>query len=162
MIKGLFKGLLLCFSFFLLTTNVYEETIMMSSYYKEKSTLNKEETMRLEIPEWNFERFIKVGSVNHIDNSFATYIPGNKNNIIIAGHDIPIVFHQLQDIQIDMVIYLKKGNKVTRYTVVDKKSVKPTEIQYMYDSIEEQLTLITCTENDQRRLIVICAKDNIS
>lgn len=160
--KKLFGGLLLCFSLFLVTANVYEETITMSSYYKEKSILEKEETIRLEIPEWSFERFIKVGTVNNIDASFATYIPGNKNNIVIAGHDIPIVFHQLQNIQIGMDVYLKKGNKVIRYTVTDKKSVKPTEVQYMYDSVEEQLTLITCTENDQKRLIIICAKNKIS
>lgn len=160
--KKLFGGLLLCFSLFLLTANVFEGTITMHTYYKEKLNLEKEEAIRLEIPEWNFERHIKEGSVNHIDDSFATYIPGNKNNIVIAGHDIPIVFHQLQNIRIGMSIYLKKGNKVFKYTVIDKKSVKPTEIQYMYDTEKEQLTLITCTENDQKRLIVICAKNNIS
>ena len=160
--KKLFGGLLLCFSLFLVTANVYEETITMNSYSEDKLFLEKEETIRLEIPEWDFERFVKIGTVNHIDDSFATYIPGNKNNIVIAGHDIPIVFHQLQNIQIGMKVYLKKGNKVVRYTVIDKKSVKPTEVQYMYDSIEEQLTLITCTENDQKRLIVICSKNKIS
>ncbi len=156
--KKLFGGCLLCFSLYLLTTSVYKESIMISTYYNEKSVLEKEETMRLEIPEWNFERFIKEGAVNHIDDLFATYIPGNKNNIIIAGHDIPIVFHQLQKIQIGMDIYLKKGNKVLKYVVVDRRSVKPTEIQYMYDSPQEQLTLITCTENNQKRLIIICVK----
>lgn len=156
--KRLFWGGLLCFSLFLVVTESYKETITMSVYQKEKVNLEKDGGMKLIIPEWDFERLIKEGTVNQIDDSFATYIPGNKNNIVIAGHDIPIVFHQLQYIQIGMTIYLRNGNKIIKYIVTDKKSVKPTKIQYMNDSEEEQLTLITCTENDQKRLIVICVQ----
>ncbi|MCI9233976.1 MAG: sortase [Bacilli bacterium] len=140
-----------------------EEVTTMVIYQKEKCILEQEEqTMKLEIPEWNFERLIKTGSVNQIDKLFATYIPGNKNNVVIAGHNIHVVFRELHNIHLGMKIYLKKGNKITEYVVIEKKSVKPTEIQYLEDTIKEQLTLITCTENDQKRLIIICLKQNIS
>lgn len=164
MLKKLCFGFLFLASLFMISSDLYEETTTIVDFHKEKINLERQETeiKKLEIPEWNFERFIKVGTVNQIDNSFATYLPGNKNNIVIAGHDIPLVFHQLQKIKIGMKVYIKKGNKMIEYIVVDKKSVKPTEVQYLEDTKDEQLTLITCTEDNQKRLIVICKKNNIS
>lgn len=141
-----------------------EEVITTMTYQNQKSILEQdsENVVKLEIPEWDFERLVKEGSVNQIDNSFATMIGSNKSNIVIAGHDIPIVFHDLQRITIGMKVYLKKGNKMIEYIVVRKETVKPTEVQYLEETEEERLTLITCTDYNQKRLIIICKKNNIS
>lgn len=167
MLKKLIFGFLFVVSLSFLGSGLYEETKTfqkMITFQNEKLSFEKEEEQvtKLQIPEWNFERFIKIGTVNQIDDSFATYLTGNQNNIVIAGHDIPIVFHELQKIKLGMKVYLKKGNKIIEYIVIEKKSVKPTEVQYLKDTKEEQLTLITCTEDDQKRLIIICKKNNVS
>lgn len=167
MLKKFIFGFLFIISLSFIGSSLFEEATTIITFQNEKLAFEEQEELggqvtKLQIPEWNFERFIKVGTVNQIDDSFATYIKGNQNNIVLAGHDIPIVFHDLQKIKIGMKVYLKKGNKIVEYRVADKKSVKPTEVQYLKDTEEEQLTLITCTEDDQKRLIVICKKNDVS
>lgn len=164
MLKKLVFVILFFGSLFLVAHDVEEEVTTIVNYQNEKLIMEKEpdKIIKLEIPEWNFERIVKEGSVNQIDNLFATLLVGNQNNVVIAGHDIPIVFHDLQNVQLEMNIYLKKGNKITEYIVVEKKAVVPTEVVYLEETEDERLTLITCTENDQKRLIIICIKNNVS
>lgn len=128
-------------------------------YHKEiRSFKASSEPMELLIPEWNWYRYIKIGTIDQIDDNFATLFYHNQKNLIIAGHDIDRVFHSLQKIEIGMEVLLKQEKQTIRYRVEKIMRVFPEEIQYLEETSIEQLTLITCTENNRKRLIVICSR----
>lgn len=164
MLRKIIFIVVLIISVWIVADSIINEVTIQKTYQIEKIKLEKEADpiLKLQIPEWNFERIIKEGTVSNIDKTFATLLIGNKNNIIIAGHDIPIVFHVLHDITLGMIVYLKKGNQIIEYVVTQKLVVKPTEVRYLEETEKEQLTLITCTDYNQKRLIILCDKKSIS
>lgn len=126
-------------------------------YRKEKKQIeHTEEAMQLIIPEWNWQRQIQVGDISHIATYFGTLLKGNKNNQVIAGHDTDSVFHQLHFLKIGMIIVFTNQTEKNIYQVAKILTVSPIEGQYLMDTMDKQLTLITCAENDKKRLIVIC------
>lgn len=158
---GIIKKIIACIIFivssYLLCHGVKEETVSYVSYQKEFISIQeKKDFIELEIPEWNFKRLIKLGTVEKIDNQFATLLKGNQKNRIIAGHDIDLVFHAIHKLSIGMEISLNEYGIKKKYQVVKMEIVNPDEVQYLEETSNEQLTLITCAEYDQKRLIVIC------
>lgn len=147
------------FCVFLILNDMEEEISTISIYQKEKQEIqNKKEVMNLEIPELNMKRSIATGNSNKIDRFFATLLEGNHNNQVIAGHNIASVFHDLHYLKIGMYIYFTDHFEKQKYQVSKMLIVDPTQIKYLQETETEQLTLITCTENDQKRLIIICNK----
>lgn len=138
-----------------LTENMEKEIVIKQE--KEKQ-IQLEETQKLEIPDWNWERLIELGTVDQISDNFGTLLKGNKKNLIIAGHDTDQVFHDIHKLQLGMdLVFIKNGQK-TKYQVTKIVKVDPTQVEYLEETKKEQLTLITCADDDQKRLIVICEK----
>lgn len=138
------------------------EPIQIENQLKAEKILETEQPkgMFIEIPNWNWKRAVRIGTVDHIYSKYATLLTETKNNIVIAGHDIDIVFHELQKIKVgEEVVFIVDGEEIM-YQVTEVKKVWPYQIEYLKETEESQLTLITCTENDAKRLIVICKKIN--
>lgn len=152
---GLCILMIVC-SFIMIDTAVDRGVEIVSYYQEKKEILQQEEILTFKIPDWNFERLVKRGTVYKIDPYFATLLEGNQNNIIIAGHNIDTVFHDLHDLSLGMKVQLFKNEIHTDYQVTDIIIAELEEVQYLEETKQKQLTLITCTQNDQKRLIIIC------
>lgn len=84
-------------------------------------------------------------------------VPGKPGNIILYGHNKRNIFANLRHVKEGQVIdIVTSDNILHRYSVTIVKTVKPTDIEYLMPTIEETLTLYTCTGIlDQNRLIVV-------
>ena len=72
-----------------------------------------------------------------------TALPGKQGNIGIAGHR-DTFFRPLRFIRKDDVIALTTLRGVSRYRVVSTKIVGPDEVQVLYPTGRDALTLVTC------------------
>lgn len=77
-----------------------------------------------------------------------------NNNIILAGHAVDNVFGKLNNISTFDKIKIYLYNQIYSYTVYKKVVVEKDNIDYLNDD----LVLITCT-NDDKRLLVLAKKD---
>lgn len=146
-------------SIYLIISKTLEESIEIYVYQHEKNLIKESvEHMELVIPDWEWKRYIKRGKIDSIDPLFGTMFGKNERNKIIAGHNINRVFHDLHYLKKGMRIELHYNNQILTYNVFDMLIVNVDEVQYLEESEKEQLTLITCTENDQKRLIIICLR----
>lgn len=155
------KRIMICIIFVvsscLLFHGVKEETVFYVAYQKEFNRIQeKPDKIELEIPEWNFKRLVKLGTVDKIDDQFATLLKGNQKNKVIAGHNIDLIFHELHNLSIGMKIMLNEYGIKKEYLVEKIIIVNPEEVECLKETLREQLTLITCAEHDQKRLVVIC------
>lgn len=100
-----------------------------------------------------------------------TKIPGQKGNIFIFGHssylfydpgDYKTIFRKLDELENDNEIIIKSNIAEYKYKVIEKKIVKPEEVEVTNEVIkgEETLTLMTCTPPGTtfKRLIVIAKR----
>lgn len=78
--------------------------------------------------------------------------------IILAGHNIPKVFRNLHQIKKEEKIVIKTQNQQTIYWVTDIKVVNPYDMESIKTNDPNMLILITCTQNDKKRLIVYAKK----
>jgi len=69
--------------------------------------------------------------------------PGEKGNICLAGHR-DTFFKKLEYIKKTDVIEIEHLTGIDKYLVKDIKIIQPYEINYLYESDKEILTLITC------------------
>lgn len=83
-------------------------------------------------------------------------VPGGNGNIVLYGHNTNTIFKQLEDIQLQQLIYItNQSGKIYTYVVTDKNVVDPTAVSYVQPTQEETLTLYTCTGFlDLQRLVV--------
>ncbi len=83
--------------------------------------------------------------------------PGTVGNTVISGHKglSGAVFARLDEVPVGALIYVTAGSRRYEYTVVEKKSVWPHQVEVMAPSSQPILTLITCTAYDTQRLIVV-------
>lgn len=159
MLKKFLLSVLGIISIYLIIDKALEETVDIYVYQHEKNQIQESvEHMKLVIPNWGWERYIKRGKIDNIDPLFGTIFGKNEKNQIIAGHNINRVFHDLHYLKKGMRIEFHRNNQVLTYYVFNMLIVNIDEVQYLEETKKEQLTLITCTENDQKRLIVICLR----
>ena len=83
-------------------------------------------------------------------------------NLVLAGHNMRngSLFGKLKKATIDDAIFLtdEKGNK-TEYSITKMYTVKDTNLAPLEQNRKGvQLTLITCTDNNENRLIVVAEK----
>ena len=96
---------------------------------------------------------IKRGIVNGInskilDNNDIGMI--RNNNIILAGHGVDNVFGNLNNILINDKIKIYLDNQIYFYTVYNKIIIEKDNLNYL----NQELVLITCTDDDKRLLIL--------
>lgn len=81
--------------------------------------------------------------------------PGSGKNVILYGHNRPLLFGNLDNLQIGEEIVINNSNEAFTYIVSEKRKVLPEEVDVII-SPRNQLTLYTCDGSfDQRRLVVI-------
>lgn len=81
--------------------------------------------------------------------------PGSGKNVILYGHNRPLLFGPLDKINIGEEIIVKNNDDTFVYVVSEMRKVSPKEVDVII-SPKNQLTLYTCDGSfDERRLIVI-------
>jgi sortase A len=87
--------------------------------------------------------------------------PGTVGNTVISGHKglRGGVFYRLDELSVGDEVYLYAGPRLYLYTIEQKISVWPQQVEVMAQTSSPILTLITCTAYDTKRLIVVARLD---
>lgn len=81
--------------------------------------------------------------------------PGSDKNVILYGHNRPLLFGNLDRLTIGEEIVVKNNDDTFTYVVSEMRKVLPEEVDVII-SPKNQLTLYTCDGSfDERRLVVI-------
>ena len=118
----------------------------------------------IEIPKFNIKRIIKYGTNKEVlDNNYVGLHENSSNlddrgNIILAGHNIDNVFKSLHKISIDDEIIINTSQNSYLYKVIEKKEISVFDTEYLEQQSEDILTLITCTNDKSKRLLVLAKK----
>ena len=106
---------------------------------------------------------IKKGDYNEILNKNLVLMISNKKvinnkygNIILAGHNNKYVFSNLYKLNINDEIIISDFNNEYKFKVKEKKYINIKD-KYILDNVynDKILTLITCTNDNQTRYVVI-------
>lgn len=117
----------------------------------------------LDIEKINLKIGVRKNEGNNIESHPVILNSGNvEDNIIIAAHNKDGLFKDLSKLEIGDKIKLKNKNIENTYSVTKQKTAKPTEIEELKKLKKDQLILMTCTEDDDKRLIVIAEKTKIA
>ena len=108
-----------------------------------------------------FDGITKFNLSKGVERDLSTVKIGEYGNCVIAGHSsmkYDCIFNQLKDLSVGDTItaYAEDGVSYT-YTVKYKYTVKPTEtgILRTTDESVRQLTLYTCTDGGENRLVLV-------
>ncbi len=120
---------------------------------------------RMGIPALGLDTPVKEVFVEHGVWQVADYAVGyhhgtallGEGNTVMAGHAgwRGSVFRNLDDLQAGDAVYVDAGGWQYQYQVRHKLRVFPTQVDVMAPSEKAILTLITCTDWDTKRLVVI-------
>lgn len=117
----------------------------------------------LDIEKINLKIGVRKNEGNNIEKHPVILNSGNvEDNIIIAAHNKDGLFKDLSKLEIGDKIKLKNKNIENTYSVIKQKTAKSTEIEELKKLKKDQLILMTCTEDDDKRLIVIAEKTKIA
>ena len=108
------------------------------------------------IPKINYKNLIKKGDKALDENLVSMHKlsdPIGGSNIILSGHNNKYVFHKLYNLVVGDEIIISDFNIDKRYIV---NEIKKVSIDDSYIFNIDGLKLITCTNNNQVRLVVIC------
>ena len=112
------------------------------------------------IPKFDYKNVIKKDSSALDENlvlmtNFSDEI--GESSIVLAGHNNRYVFNKLYYLNIGDEIIISNESKDYKYTVNKTKYIKVDD----YNSLnnKDSLTLITCTNNNQERYIVIAKRE---
>ena len=124
--------------------------------------INKEKSIyegTIYIPKFSYKNIIKKDESALNDNlvfmtNFSDEIVDSK--IVLAGHNNKYVFNKIYYLEVGDEIILSDNSKDYRYVVNKKRYIEVDD----YDSLnnKDSLTLITCTNNNQERYIVIAKR----
>lgn len=112
------------------------------------------------IPKFEYKSLIKKDK-NALDENlvqmpnFSDNIGGN--NIVLAGHNNKYVFHKIYYLEQGDEIIISNFNTDYRYIVNKTKYIYVNDYDSLYN--EDSITLMTCTNNNQERYIVIAKRE---
>lgn len=104
---------------------------------------------RLDVPGLGIDRIVLAGASGSSlafgpGHLFGSSLPGQQGNIVIAGHR-DTHFRFLKDIQQGEIIHLQSlTGKTIQYEVSKTVIVDEKQAEYLANTSENQLTLITC------------------
>ncbi len=116
----------------------------------------------LHIPKYNYFGLIKSGESKQVLDSNNILLLNNGSsisdkvgNIVLAGHNNKYVFSILYKLELSDELIIYDSNKEYKFVIYDIKIVDITDT-YILDNIYDNkiVTLITCTKDNQRRLVV--------
>lgn len=83
-------------------------------------------------------------------------LPGMDGNQVIFAHSREELFSNLEDVEMNMRIYVLTNDDWFVYEVTEIKEVYPNQTEVIAPSEDERLTLYTCSGyKDSKRLIVV-------
>lgn len=143
----------------------YSNTENNTSIIENNATSEKENILgTINIPKLN----IQYPVFSNFDNELLKISPckffgpnfGENGNICIAGHnyDNNKFFSNISSLNInDEILLTNNLNKVSCYYVKKIYEVKPDDLSpiYSYDDNKKQLTLVTCNNKNNNRIIII-------
>lgn len=106
------------------------------------------------IPKYNIKRLIKNGTNSSIlDKYYVGRMNLNYTNLeVLAGHNVNIVFRKIHYLKKNDIVYLEKE----KYRVVNYKEIDINDYSILKNYEEKTLILITCTNDKNKRYIVMC------
>ena len=142
------------------------------SDYSSHNTVEKEGQSEdyigyLKIPKINLEKGLvdKNSRLNYVDLNIQIIKESDmpdvdSSNLILAAHSgnsMVSYFKDLNKITYDDVVYIEYNNKLYTYKVSNYYTVEKTGgVDIVRNLSKTTLTLITCVENTNRQMVVIC------
>ena len=161
LLKNIIK-IIIIFSSFLLFTPIIKD-IKLKSNIDKVITEPKIKSIYegfIYIPKFNYKNIIKKDN-NALDENYIL-MPKFSDNIgeniiVLAGHNNKYVFNK--------IYYLNKGDEIVisdfsidyRYVVMNTKYIKVDDYDFLKNN--NSLILMTCTDNNQERFIVIAKRE---
>lgn len=136
----------------------YKNKVISNIYDNHRE--NKEFEGYIEIPKFNLKNLIK-SDLKALDDNYIYMMNNSLNDkkIILAGHNIKVVFRKLHYIKIDDLIYIKNNDLNYKYKVIKRKYVNIDDINIIEENYTKDiLILITCTNKKNKRLVILCEK----
>lgn len=124
---------------------------------------------KLEIPKINLETYVLENySVQALTVSVTKFYGGEPNeigNFCISGHNYVVknMFHNLKKLDVNDEIFLTDlKNRTYKYKIYKKETVLPKETECLSQITDGkiELTLITCTTDSSKRIILKAVKQN--
>lgn len=119
----------------------------------------------LEIPNINISYPILSNSSDELLKfsvcRFSGPLPNRIGNLCIAGHNYKnnIMFSNLHKLNIGDSIYITDlNNTKMEYIIYDTLKVKENNLECIKETLDSQITLITCNQNNNTERIVVKAK----
>lgn len=160
MLKRIIKVLLVLSLFILFIPSYNKYTFEMKV---DEIILTKEKSIYegyIYIPKFNYKNLIKKGDdaldENYVSMHKLSSDIGENKNIILSGHNNRYVFHKLYLLKVGDEIIISDFKNEYKYIVKEKKIVSIDDSSIFND--DNILTLITCTNDTQKRLVVICTE----
>lgn len=114
------------------------------------------------IPKFDYKGLIKKGDSTEVLNSNNILLVDNNSNIkdevgniVLAGHNSKNVFSVLYRLNLEDTILISDFNEEYRFIIYEIKIVNIKDTYILDKTYNKKiLTLITCTKDNQKRLIV--------
>lgn len=157
----------LVFILFIISILTYNNSTYIKHKNKIDNIINSKQQLKkydahLYIPKFNYRGLIKKGdSKTILDSNYILFLENGSNindeigNIVLAGHNNKYVFSILYKLNIsDEIIIYEENNKYT-FQIYEIKTINITDT-YILDNVYDKkiLTLITCTNDNQKRYIL--------
>ena len=145
-------------------TNEEIQKTQIPTEYKGFSVIAK-----LEIPKINLETYVLENySIQALTVSVTKFYGGEPNeigNFCISGHNYVVknMFHNLKKLDVNDEIFLTDlKNRTYKYKIYKKETVLPKETECLSQITNGriELTLITCTRDSSKRIILKAVKQN--
>lgn len=115
---------------------------------------------KIKIQKINLDTFFVEENINAMDSSISMLTKdaevGKNGNLVLMGHNKKDMFKDIDKLSKKDEIEITDiyGYK-TKYFVKDKYEVKPDDLDCLVsDNSKKELTLVTCTSNEDKRLII--------
>lgn len=139
-----------------------KEQILMMEYEEEPEQYRTEYFGYLSFPNYQQYRFIMYGSPEQAVKQFKIGIFGEEpknvpsDPLILVGHSRKNQFEILHKLKIGDVVELTKEKNRYQYHVVRKEVIEESDITFMKKVHNHMLVLITCMNDNEKRLVVYC------
>lgn len=149
---------------FVLNSDLTFQNNELDLLYNTKISKKENYDLVLDIPEYKYKRIIYSGNMEEVLNSNNLYKYNNGSNIndeyynlVIAGHNSSKVFSIIYKLNYNDYLYLNDK----KYIIKEKKFINIYETEVLNNSLNRKIiTLITCSTNNQKRLIIIAENND--
>lgn len=124
----------------------------------------------IEIPDLNIKAPITDGVEENLSYSVGMFPNSPKlsesGNVSLAGHSSSIyacVFNNIDTLVLgDKINIYDENGDLREYTLVQTKVVIPTDVGVLRDFKDNRLTIVTCTDGGNMRLILVCKELSVN